>query len=94
MSQTASDKKYDSALADKRTSERHLTLQTARVTCDDDTLSLACAILDTSDDGACILVPEGASVPEMFILTLDHDKSLHRCRRAWRKGARVGVSFV
>ena len=93
MSQVASDKRQN-ASAEKRTSERHLTLQTARITCTDNSFSLECAILDVSDGGACILVPEGAPVPEMFTLSLDHDKSLHRCRRAWRKGARVGVSFV
>jgi len=93
MSQAAIEKQVR-ALADKRRSERHLTLKTAKITCADETFSLDCAILDVSNHGACILVPKGAPLPEEFTLRLDHDKSLHRCRRAWRKGARVGVSFV
>jgi len=83
-----------SSLANKRRSERHLTLQTGKIVCPGGTLSIDCAILNISDHGACILVPIGATVPASFTLSLDHDQSFHGCTLAWREGARIGASFA
>jgi hypothetical protein len=93
MSPTIADEP-GSAVADNRKSERHLTFQTRRTGCSDETFLFDCAILNISDHSACILVPLGATVPEFYTLRTGHDKAIHECKLAWREGARIGALSV
>jgi hypothetical protein len=52
-----------------------------------------CAILDISDDGACILVPNDADIPTTFCLTMDRIKITVGCQLRWKARNRIGVSF-
>ena len=76
-----------------RRSERHLTFKTGRIVAEHHDYSLECAILNVSQHGACILLPQGASVEDRFTLFIDESDQPHRCNVAWRDGSRVGVSY-
>ncbi len=74
-----------------RRSERRLTLKTGRIIAANG--SLECAILNVSEHGACILVPDGSLTGDHFALLIDGDHEPHYCTVAWRDGARIGVSY-
>ena len=76
-----------------RRSERHLTFRTARIVAAHHDYSVACVLLNMSQDGACILVPVGAKIEDHFSLFIDGDGATHRCTVAWRDGSRLGVSY-
>ena len=81
------------SMSEIRRSERHLTLKTAKIVAANSAAAIDCAILNISEHGACILVPEGATVAGSFELFIDHDGSAHHCQLAWRQGTKIGVSF-
>lgn len=81
-------------MSNHRRSERRLTLRTGKIFPPDREFSFDCAVLNISTHGACVLVPDGASVPENFTLRIDRDDAAHSCTLAWREGARIGVSFA
>jgi hypothetical protein len=80
-------------MSDHRRSERHLVLKTGQIISAESTNALDCAILNVSAQGACILIPNRASVPNEFGLRIDGEIAVRPCTVAWRTGARVGVSF-
>jgi len=71
---------------------RSLVLRTGQVRCGED--ETACAILNVSESGACILVPADAALPDTFDLVIDKAAGGFRCRVVWREGARVGLAFT
>lgn len=77
-----------------RKHQRQLTLKTARISADVIANSLPCAILDLSEGGACLLLPNETLLPNEFDLTVDHTGSRQRCKLVWRSRHRIGVSFV
>jgi PilZ domain len=77
-----------------RKSERQLTFRTGTITAAGDPNRIACAILNISSTGACILVPRRAEIRELFELAIDRDDAVRRCRRVWRQGSRIGVAFL
>ena len=77
-----------------RNHSRELTLKTGKLSTGESALSIDCAILDISDDGACILVPNAAEIPATFTLTVDLTETTHSCVIKWRTGNRIGVSFA
>jgi hypothetical protein len=79
-------------MREHRKHDRELTLKTAKIV-SSDRLSAACAILNISDGGACILVSNPLEVPDAFNLVTDFDGTIHGCDVAWRAGNRVGVAF-
>jgi hypothetical protein len=80
-------------MTDNRRSERSLILRTGRVLFPEEQGFVACAVLNISDTGACILVPNGVDVPDTFTLAIDHDVSVRSCKLAWRRGSRIGLMF-
>jgi hypothetical protein len=81
-------------MVESRNSPRELILQTARIRAADRTDVVDCAVLNISESGACILVPAGAEISEMFELAIDHEEAIRHCRRIWQDGARLGVTFT
>jgi PilZ domain len=81
------------AMSELRKHPRHLTLETAKIFVDSQSPPIACAILNISAGGVCILLPSHAYVPGFFDMVMDRDGTLHECRIAWRDGDRIGVSF-
>ena len=76
-----------------RRDQRELTLKTGKITTSGSGAVIDCAILNMSASGACLLVSDGAALPQDFHLAIDFTGALHECRVAWRTQHRVGVSF-
>ncbi len=81
-------------MLENRKSARRLTFRTGRITAPEGPDQIACAILDISSSGACILVPNDAEISEVFELAIDREDAVRRCRRVWRRGARIGIAFL
>jgi hypothetical protein len=81
-------------MSDLRKHPRQLTLQTAKIFIDSHSPAIACAVLNISDGGACVLLPTKTYVPSFFDLAMDHNSSLYECRVAWRHGDKIGVAFA
>jgi hypothetical protein len=76
-----------------RRSIRRLTFATGRVVGENDAYSVECALLNVSDHGACLLIPDGATTGDRFTLFIDGSDQAHFCTVAWRDGPRMGVSY-
>jgi hypothetical protein len=70
-----------------------LTLNTGRLSVPDKTLTTDCTILDFTGNGASILVPAGAEIPAMFLLTVDQTKTVYSCTVKWRIRNRIGLAL-
>ena len=81
-------------MLENRQSTRQLTLRTGRITAVDAPNQIDCAILNLSRSGACILVPDGCEVVELFELVIDREHGHRNCRLIWRNGSRIGVEFI
>jgi hypothetical protein len=55
--------------------------------------AVVCAVLNTSQAGACILVASAEGYPDDFNLIMDADGTTHACHVVWRTRTRLGVSF-
>lgn len=80
-------------MLDSRSSPRALTLRTAQILGDGSAEPIACAILDITNDGICVLVADAVAVPDRFFLRVDHDGWSRPCAVVWRKHHRIGVQF-
>lgn len=80
-------------MSNKRIQARNLTLKTAKIFSNDTKHSLDCAILNESDGGACILIPEGSDIQDIFRLVIDPDGISRICDVRWKRKNRVGVIF-
>jgi hypothetical protein len=76
-----------------RKRESELTLKTATIRCERLTQPVVCAVLNSSQGEACILVASTKGYPDDFELTMDVDGATHVCRVVWRTETRLGVSF-
>ncbi|WP_409566929.1 PilZ domain-containing protein [Methylobacterium sp. J-048] len=56
--------------------------------------AVRCIALDFSPSGACLLFPDGTTVPRMFELALGHEPAASAVRVVWRREDRVGVAFM
>lgn len=72
---------------------RELVLRTGKLDCAGDGGTIDCALLNISRSGACVLVPEGAVIPDSVSMIIDGDNEVRHCSVAWRVGARIGVAF-
>jgi hypothetical protein len=71
---------------------RVLTFKTAKIRSVEFAEAIDCAVLNISEAGACILVPEALDLPQSFELTIDFG-GVHACEVRWRSGSRLGVTF-
>jgi PilZ domain len=78
---------------ERRGGRRTLTFMTGKLCVPENRLEIECAILDISDGGACILVPNAAAVPTEFVLKIDRKEATYSCRLAWKSRHRLGVTF-
>lgn len=53
-----------------------------------------CKVINISDGGARISVPQQQAVPNSFSFTLDRRREGCPARVKWRKGAEMGLAFV
>jgi hypothetical protein len=73
--------------------ESELALKSATIRCERVTQAVVCAVLNSSQNEACILVTSTQGYPDDFELTMDVDGTTHVCRVLWRTGTRLDVSF-
>jgi hypothetical protein len=50
-------------------------------------------VLNVSDEGAAIDVPNAAYVPQRFQLMIEKDRLIRKCRVVWIQQNRIGVAF-
>lgn len=55
--------------------------------------ALDCRIASLTAAGATLVVPVGAVVPDTITLAIAGEFVMRRCRVAWRRPGRVGVTF-
>ena len=58
-----------------------------------DGLSTRCRLVNISDEGAAVEVPDPAYLPSHFQLMTEKDRVTRNCRMIWIKQNRIGVAF-
>jgi hypothetical protein len=81
-------------MSENRRNDRQLTFRTGKISGVDASDQIDCAVLNVSRSGACILVPDGATVAEIFELVIDREDGRRVCRRIWQDGSRIGLAFM
>jgi hypothetical protein len=54
---------------------------------------LECTVRNLSSSGAAIEVVNPARLPPSFMLVIEADQFIRRCRPVWRSDRRIGVAF-
>jgi hypothetical protein len=75
---------------EKRSVPRHRVLKTGTIEFGGGGIS--CTVRNMSVAGAALDVVSPVGIPETFTLVVEHVS--YPCRIAWRKPARIGVTFV
>jgi hypothetical protein len=78
---------------DQRASPRHLTFKTGKIVSLSHDLEILSAILDISDGGACLLVPDIKAIPDRFQFFADRNSQMHCCEVRWKSGHKIGIRF-
>ena len=52
-----------------------------------------CTVRNLSASGARIDVSDPVKLPEQFMLVIETDKMMRRCRPVWSDAERIGVAF-
>jgi hypothetical protein len=84
----------DYAGREKRRSPRALTFKTGRIVSLASDLEMLAAVLDISEGGACLLVPDIRQVPDRFQFFVDGKPATLCCAVRWKSGHKVGVRFL
>jgi len=78
----------------RRKYRRKLTFRTGKIILPIAASSIDCAVLDFSQNGACILVPDAREIPVSFRLVLDLcPETVFDCSVKWKNRNRIGVAF-
>lgn len=80
-------------MREQRTTPRALTFKTGKIVSVRHDLEIVAAILDISDGGACLLVPNIMDVPDKFQFFFDRNSETHCCEVRWKSGHKVGIRF-
>ncbi len=56
--------------------------------------SIRCRVLNLSERGAAIELPEKRYMRSQFTLMLERDRTTRSCRLIWSSGNRIGVEFL
>lgn len=77
---------------DRRKQEREKVNEPAYITGDGS--SLRCHVVNLSEHGAAIDVPNVQYIRQRFDLMLERDRIVRKCHLIWSSGNRVGVEFL
>lgn len=77
-----------------RTSSRHRTLKSGRISFADGNRAVECQIRNLSLTGASLIVPTTILFPHSFTLIDVHGGTQHAAVSVWRRGERMGVRFT
>lgn len=80
------------ATPELRRHPRELTLKTATLQFEG-SVPIACAVLNVSKTGACILLSSTEGIPDSFDLIMDPGGPTHTCSVAWRSKFKLGVWY-
>lgn len=80
-----------SATLDRRKSPRSDIDETAYISSSGS--STRCRVVNISDDGAALDVPDASYIPNCFQLMMERDRIVRRCRIVWIKQNKIGVEF-
>ena len=78
---------------ERRKFPRALSLKTGKIVSELIAEPIDTAVLDLSEEGACLLVPDIADIPATFDLILDAVGKKLACEVRWKTGYRIGVHF-
>jgi PilZ domain len=78
-------------MIEKRRIQRFRVLKGATVAFDGN--GFACTVRNLSVDGAALDVASPVSVPPSFMLLIETDQFIRRCRPVWSNDKRIGVAF-
>ena len=78
---------------ERRKFPRALSLKTGKIVSARIPDAIDTAVLDLSEDGACLLVSDITEIPDTFELILDPDGRKLACEVRWKTGYRIGVHF-
>ncbi|QIO98835.1 PilZ domain-containing protein [Bradyrhizobium symbiodeficiens] len=56
--------------------------------------SLRCRVLNFSEEGAAIELPDQRCTSSQFKLMIENNRAIRNCRLIWSSGSRIGVKFV
>jgi len=79
---------------EQRRDDRIIVLKTASIRDRGDKPEIHCAVLNVSESGACLLIPNDVALPTRFELAVDRDATSRPCAIVWREGPRIGVLFL
>jgi hypothetical protein len=83
-------KMIDSTI-EKRSAPRYRVLKGATIAFGGN--GLECTVRNLSSSGAAIEIASPAGLPASFMLVIEADQFIRRCRPVWRSDSRIGVAF-
>jgi hypothetical protein len=78
-------------MIEKRSAPRYKVLKGATIAFDGN--GVECTVRNLSSSGAAIEVASPAGLPLSFMLLIEADQFIRRCRPVWRSDKRIGVAF-
>ena len=76
---------------EKRAAPRHRVLKGATIAFDG--VGVACTVRNLSSSGAAVELAGRSSLPPSFMLVIEKDQFVRRCRPVWNKDRRFGIAF-
>lgn len=76
---------------EKRAAPRHRVLKGGTIAFDG--YGVACTVRNLSTSGAAFELAGSVSLPPSFMLVIETDKLIRRCRPVWSREKRIGVAF-
>jgi PilZ domain len=78
-------------LIEKRSAPRHKVLKGATIAFGGN--GVECTVRNLSSRGAALEVTNSVGLPPSFVLLIEADQFIRRCRPVWRSDKRIGVAF-
>ena len=78
-------------LIEKRSAPRYKVLKGATIAFGGN--GVECTVRNLSSTGAALDVAGPAGLPPSFMLVIEADQFIRRCRPVWRSDKRIGVAF-
>jgi hypothetical protein len=83
--------KMTDGVIEKRSARRHKVLKGATIAFGGN--GVECTVRNLSSNGAALEVASPVGLPPSFMLVIESDQFIRRCRRVWRSDKRIGVAF-
>jgi PAS domain-containing protein len=78
---------------ERRSSERRRVVRAAEIFADGDAGAISCVMIDISQTGARLRIPDGVTVPDRFRLSVEAMGIAASCEVRWRRANEIGVRF-